>query len=149
MFLNAEAGKTRVLVTHALHFLPQVDYVYTIADGRIGEHGTYAELMASGGQFAQFVNEFGSKESEAEREEEAVEGEEEEETEEKDEEKAAKRKKREQGAALMQVEERNTGAVNKEVYMEYIRAGKGYIILPLLALSVALLQVSQVLSSYW
>ena len=69
--------------------------------------------------------------------------------EEKDEEKAAKRKKREQGAALMQVEERNTGAVNKEVYMEYIRAGKGYIILPLLALSVALLQVSQVLSSYW
>ena len=86
---------------------------------------------------------------EAEREEEAVEGEDEEETEEKDEEKAAKRKKCEQSAVLMQVEERNTGAVKKEVYKEYIRAGKGHIILPLLALSVALLQVSQVLSSYW
>ena len=88
----------------------------------------------------------------AEREEEAVEGEDEEETEEKDEEKAAKRKKCEQSAVLMQVEERNTGAVKKEVYKEYIRAGKGHIILPLrlLALSVALLQVSQVLdlSSY-
>ena len=64
-------------------------------------------------------------------------------------EKVEKRKKSQQGAGLMQVEERNTGAVSKEVYSEYLRAGKGYIVVPLLVMSVALLQVSQVMSSYW
>ncbi|KAF8067032.1 P-loop containing nucleoside triphosphate hydrolase protein, partial [Lyophyllum atratum] len=42
---NSLSGKTRVMVTHALHFLPQVDYIYTIADDCIAERGTYAELM--------------------------------------------------------------------------------------------------------
>ncbi|KAH9902793.1 P-loop containing nucleoside triphosphate hydrolase protein [Cubamyces lactineus] len=146
VFLGAAAGKTRVLVTHALHFLPQVDYIYTLVDGRVAEHGTYADLIAANGDFARFVHEFGSKESELEREEEeAVEDAEEP----SDEEKGKKEKKRQQGAALMQVEERNTGAVSNQVYLEYLRAGKGYIIIPLLVLSVALLQGTQVMSSYW
>lgn len=34
---NSSSGKTRILVTHALHFLPQVDYILTIVDGRIAE----------------------------------------------------------------------------------------------------------------
>ena len=76
----AAQDKTRILVTHALHFLPQVDYIYTMIDGRIGEHGTYADLMAAEGDFARFVNEFGSKENELEKEEEAVEGEKEDNT---------------------------------------------------------------------
>ena len=147
VFLDAEPGKTRVLVTHALHFLPQADCIYTMVDGRISERGAYADLMAAGGLFARFVNEFGSKESEAEkrREDEA----EAEEDAAPGDEKVEKRKKSQQGAGLMQVEERNTGAVSKEVYSEYLRAGKGYIVVPLLVMSVALLQVSQVMSSYW
>lgn len=146
MFLGAEAGKTRILVTHALHFLPQVDYIYTMIDGHVSEHGTYAELMAANSAFARFVNEFGSKESEQEEEVEAVEDDE---ADEKEAAKKVKRQKKTQGAALMQAEERNTGAVNNQVYKEYIRAGKGYIILPMLILSVALLQGTQVMSSYW
>lgn len=145
VFLGGAAEKTRILVTHALHFLPQVDYIYTMVDGRIAEHGTYANLMAANGDFARFVNEFGSKESELEKEEEAVEAD----VEGTDNEKAEKRKKRTQGAAMMQTEERNTGAVSNDVYMTYIRAGKGFIIIPLLVLSVALLQGAQVMSSYW
>ncbi|OSD06330.1 P-loop containing nucleoside triphosphate hydrolase protein [Trametes coccinea BRFM310] len=141
VFLGAAADKTRVLVTHALHFLPQVDYIYTMVDGRVSEHGTYAELMAANGDFARFVNEFGSKENEVEQEEEAVE--------EAAEPSDTKPKKKLQGAAMMQVEERNTGAVSNEVYLEYLRAGKGYLILPLLLISVALLQGTQVMSSYW
>ena len=31
------SGKTRILVTHALHFLPQVDYILTIGNGRVVE----------------------------------------------------------------------------------------------------------------
>ncbi|OJA15999.1 hypothetical protein AZE42_13449, partial [Rhizopogon vesiculosus] len=45
--LKRNTGKTRILVTHALHFLPDVDYIYTIVDGRIAERGTYPELMAN------------------------------------------------------------------------------------------------------
>ena len=58
---------------------PNVDYIYTMAEGKIGEHGTYADLMAAHGDFAHFVNEneFGTKESELEKED-AVEDEKEE-----------------------------------------------------------------------
>ena len=68
---------------------------------------------------------------------------------EKDEKAVEKLKKRQQGATMMQQEERNTGAVSNQVYLEYLRAGKGYIILPLLLLSVTLMQGAQVMSSYW
>ncbi|KAF9234112.1 ABC protein [Melanogaster broomeanus] len=37
-------GVTVVLVTHAIHFLPQVDYIYTMNNGGITESGTYTEL---------------------------------------------------------------------------------------------------------
>lgn len=39
---TSSSGKTRILVTHTLHFLPQVDYILTIADGRIAEVKTVA-----------------------------------------------------------------------------------------------------------
>ena len=61
--LKRNAGKTRILVTHALHFLPDVDYIYTLVDSRIAERGTYPELIANGGAFSKFVEEFGSKDT--------------------------------------------------------------------------------------
>lgn len=51
-------GKTRVLVTHKLDFLPHVDYIITLSEGKITEQGTYAELMAANGFFAKFIAEF-------------------------------------------------------------------------------------------
>merc|ERR1719370_1004581 len=39
------AGKTRLVVTHSISFLDQVDYIYVVNDGVISEHGTYDELM--------------------------------------------------------------------------------------------------------
>lgn len=35
------ATKTRILVTHALHFLDRTDYIYVMEDGNVAEHGTY------------------------------------------------------------------------------------------------------------
>lgn len=71
-------GKTVLLVTHALHFLPQVDYVCALQQGRIVEKGTYADLIASGGPFYRLVTEFGGaaeekKEEQDDKEEEAIE----------------------------------------------------------------------------
>lgn len=35
------ATRTRVLVTHALHFLDKMDYIYVMENGAIIEQGTY------------------------------------------------------------------------------------------------------------
>jgi ABC-type multidrug transport system fused ATPase/permease subunit len=42
-------GKTRILVTNALHFLPRCDRIYVIHDGTIAESGTYDELISKPG----------------------------------------------------------------------------------------------------
>lgn len=140
---NSLSGKTRVLVTHALHFLPQVDYIYALVDGRIAERGTYAELMRGSGEFARFVHEFGSKEEEEEREEEAVEGGAD------AKEGAGARKDAPPDAGMMQTEERNTGAISGAVYREYLRSGRGPVVLPFLLFSLVFIQVFTILSNYW
>ena len=143
VFMNASASKTRILVTHAVYLLPQVDYIYTIVDGRIAERGTYEGLLANEGAFAQFAKEFGAKEEEEEEEEAAIE----EEVQAVHDKKMKKTLK--SNSPLMQAEERNTGAVSNTVYKEYLRAGKGGVIIPLLLLALAFMQGTQVMSSYW
>ncbi|KAG1781565.1 ABC transporter [Suillus placidus] len=138
--LKKNADKTRILVTHALHFLPEVDYIYTLVDGRIAERGTYTGLMANDGAFSKFVSEFGSKEDSTKKEEKAAEGAEIEDK---------KIQRGSAGKAMMQEEERNTGAIKREVYREYLAAAHGPVLLPLLLLSVILMQCSSVMSSYW
>uniref|UniRef100_A0A4W4G676 ABC-type glutathione-S-conjugate transporter n=1 Tax=Electrophorus electricus TaxID=8005 RepID=A0A4W4G676_ELEEL len=54
--------KTRVLVTHALSFLPQVDLILVMVDGEITETGSYAELLGRQGAFADFVKTFAGNE---------------------------------------------------------------------------------------
>jgi hypothetical protein len=61
-------GKTVLLVTHALHFLPQVDYVYTLVNGRVVERGSYDDLIQRDGPFSRLVTEFGGGGSEEEME---------------------------------------------------------------------------------
>lgn len=140
------------MVTHTLHFLPQVDYIYAISDGAIVEQGTYADLMSRGEAFSKFISEFGSDELEKEKEEEE-EGVEEDAIEavgeEVDEKKGRDRKVAKAGPGIMQDEERNTGAIEWDVYKAYIDAGKGEVVLPFLFLSLVLMQVATVLSSYW
>ncbi|ESP02879.1 hypothetical protein LOTGIDRAFT_110718, partial [Lottia gigantea] len=48
-------GKTRLLVTHGVHWLPMVDNILVMNDGRITERGTYAELIKGNAAFAQFL----------------------------------------------------------------------------------------------
>lgn len=131
--------KTRILVTHALHFLPEVDYIYTIVNGRIAESGMYHELMANEGAFARFVREFGSKEGPSEKSKEAKEAHSEE----------LEKKDVVKGKGMMQEEERNTGAVRWQIYQQYLSAGHGLIFVPSLLLSLVLMQGANVMSAYW
>ncbi|KAG0270358.1 hypothetical protein DFQ27_008373 [Actinomortierella ambigua] len=38
-------GRTRVIATHQLHVLPDVDYIVCMKDGKIDQQGTYNQLM--------------------------------------------------------------------------------------------------------
>ena len=46
------AGKTRVLVTHGITYLPKTDYIVVLKDGKISEQGTYHDLIERKGDFA-------------------------------------------------------------------------------------------------
>nr|NP_995703.1 Multidrug-Resistance like protein 1, isoform N [Drosophila melanogaster]AAS64694.1 Multidrug-Resistance like protein 1, isoform N [Drosophila melanogaster] len=49
------ARKSRVLVTHGVTFLPQVDSIYVIKMGEISESGTFDQLVKNKGAFADFI----------------------------------------------------------------------------------------------
>ncbi|ORY50511.1 P-loop containing nucleoside triphosphate hydrolase protein [Rhizoclosmatium globosum] len=57
--LGSLNDRTRVLVTHQLHFLPQCDYIVFVKDGTILEQGSFKELMASGGSFSEMMTTYG------------------------------------------------------------------------------------------
>ncbi|NWW02027.1 MRP1 protein, partial [Oreocharis arfaki] len=48
--------KTRVLVTHAINILPQVDNIVYLVNGMISETGSYQELLQRNGAFAEFLH---------------------------------------------------------------------------------------------
>ena len=141
VLLDSSSGATRILVTHALHFLPKVDHIYFMVDGRITEHGSFDEMMANREGFARLFDEFVTKEQTESKGEEAVDIE--------DDEKIKERRAAQLGAQLMQAEERNTGAVNTQVYKQYIQSRNGMVLMPVLLVTTVLLQISTVLSSYW
>jgi len=47
--------QTRILVTHGISFLPQLDQIIVMVDGRISEVGTYQELLDRKGAFVDFL----------------------------------------------------------------------------------------------
>ncbi|GAA6031091.1 hypothetical protein JCM8097_004000 [Rhodosporidiobolus ruineniae] len=147
---GALAGKTRVLVTHALHFLPRVDYIICLDNGRITQEGTYADLVADkDGAFSALMDEFGGdleekKEEKDEAEEEAIEKE--------TDVKEAKDKKpveKKKAKALMQEEERATGSVSGAVYKKVFFLSKGWVTFPLLIIALACQQGATVVGSYF
>ncbi|XP_048466697.1 ATP-binding cassette sub-family C member 3 isoform X2 [Rhincodon typus] len=54
-------GKTRVLVTHGISFLPQVDQIVVLVNGRVSEMGSYQELQEQNGAFAEFLRNYAQR----------------------------------------------------------------------------------------
>ncbi|CAA0823750.1 ABC transporter C family member 2 [Striga hermonthica] len=59
---EALEGKTRVLVTNQLHFLPQVDRIVLVSEGTVKEEGTYEELSKNGTLFKKLMENAGKME---------------------------------------------------------------------------------------
>ena len=145
--VGALSDKTRILVTHALHFLSYVDNIILMEDGQIVEQGTYEELKRDGRAFSRLIRDFGSedkREAKDDDEQSAVE--------------AALPKsaiKRSDmvskgiASAMMQAEERNEGSLKSGTFVGYLRAGRGAFIIPALLFAVVVTQGSTVMTSFW
>ncbi|KAG1817968.1 ABC protein [Suillus subaureus] len=129
-------GITVILVTHAIHFLSQVDYIYTLNNGVVTESGTYEELISRSGDFARLDLEFGghvSGENEGQ----------------------AKEVTPQTGITIEDVKLKSgharkgaTGSGKLEVYWTYLVAGRVSITGPLLLFFVLAMQGSLILNSY-
>ncbi|XP_017727201.1 PREDICTED: multidrug resistance-associated protein 1 isoform X2 [Rhinopithecus bieti] len=67
-------NKTRILVTHGMSYLPQVDVIIVMSGGKISEMGSYQELLARDGAFAEFLRTYASAEQEQDPEDNGVTG---------------------------------------------------------------------------
>ncbi|KAL0617468.1 Multidrug resistance-associated protein 1 [Plecturocebus cupreus] len=66
--------QTRILVTHSVSYLPQVDIIIVMSGGKISEMGSYQELLARDGAFAEFLRTYASAEQEQDPEDNAHKG---------------------------------------------------------------------------
>ncbi|CAG8620597.1 18107_t:CDS:10 [Acaulospora morrowiae] len=148
LFENCICGslksKTRILVTHKLGILQNVDYIIYMEDGEVAEQGTYEELMKDGKGFYKLINEYGEgDEDEDEAKAEEIEDSSEKKTDVKD------KKIVLAGKGLMTTEERSTGAVNNKVYISYLRAAGGLILVPTVFVILVGMQGSNIGNTLW
>ncbi|XP_034538656.1 canalicular multispecific organic anion transporter 1 [Notolabrus celidotus] len=55
--------KTRILVTHGVSFLPYVDEIVVLVDGKVSEIGSYNSLRASKGAFSEFLDTYAKEQN--------------------------------------------------------------------------------------
>ncbi|KAJ3100041.1 hypothetical protein HDU97_002525 [Phlyctochytrium planicorne] len=141
-------GRTVILVTHQLHFLPNVDHIYYLNGGRIVERGTFSELIGNGSGFSKLMAEYGGV-SEG-KPEESSKGKEKA-TETKDDTIATKMDNEEDTApkALMVQEEREEGAVRLYHYKIYLLASGGLALWLTASIVSLTMQGVRVLNDYW
>lgn len=60
-------NKTRILVTHRLSVLPEVDTVVVMRDGTVSDCGSFQELLSRGGAFSEFLVQFIQESQETEQ----------------------------------------------------------------------------------
>jgi len=133
--LKIMAGKTRLFVTNQLQFLTNCDRVVALKRGKIVEQGTYEDLMnTENGEVRRLLKDSASRSSNNDSKNKKNNND--------DSKKLAKDKSPKKtetdgsnadssskgpAKALVSDEERNVGAVRLSVYLNYIKAGGGYL----------------------
>ncbi|KAJ3194117.1 hypothetical protein HK101_003453 [Irineochytrium annulatum] len=166
--MGALGQKTRLLVTHQLHFLPRVDHIYLMEGGRIIESGTYKQLLADGGKFAKLIAEYGGADQDkddiidddfpgeptplpsgppekaSDPAAVAVDPEAALDTFDKKEEEKA-----EDAGVLMQEEDRARGTLSSKVYIGYMYAAGGFLMVLLTLLLLVFAQLGRMGTDLW
>ncbi|KAM0753526.1 ABC transporter [Meredithblackwellia eburnea MCA 4105] len=168
--LRSMKEKTRLLATHALHFMPLADRIVCIDNGRITESGTYNELLLAKGTFARLAAEYGRSEGETQGEasksteatqDDKITGEsadgstpasldetlDEEKTQNGDGEEQSPSQKQ-PPKQLMQAEELVTGSISGKVYAKFFRAANGWTTVPTILFALIIMQGAQVVSQF-
>ncbi|KAK0420356.1 hypothetical protein QR680_014630 [Steinernema hermaphroditum] len=147
--------KTRILVTHNVHFLKRCDKVIALKHGQISEQGTYHDLMTSRGAFYQFMEEYAHKKiekrratSETVQEEVNVEGPDSDESDDEQREEQIQKQVDEKRGALIGEEKMQIGEVNKSVYVGYLQAASSSVSC-LLFLTFVVRGIFQYKSNIW
>ncbi|TPX31925.1 hypothetical protein SmJEL517_g04837 [Synchytrium microbalum] len=158
--LETLKDKTRVLVTHQLHFVSRAEYVIVMKGGKVAERGTFQELMDANGEFSELMKSYGGVDDKEDDVEEVIDasitaG------------NTAARKKSLDGAltrisdqvqktakagagnGLMVQEDKAVGAVSLKVYWAYAKAAGGWIFVALLVFIIILVQVVSVGNNFW
>ncbi|XAR72527.1 Xenobiotic-transporting ATPase [Bertholletia excelsa] len=149
-------GKTRVLVTNQLHFLPQVDRILLVSEGMVKEEGTFDELSKNGTLFQKLMENAGKMEEQVDEKQDDI----------NLDCKPSKpadnvfqnglpesvntiKKKREGKSVLIKQEERETGVVSWNVLKRYKDALGGLWAVMILLICYVLTEVLRVSSSTW
>jgi ATP-binding cassette subfamily C (CFTR/MRP) protein 1 len=135
--------KCRILATHQLHVLNRCDRIIWVEEGHVQAVDTFDNLMAHNEGFQQLMT-MTASEDKKEDEDEVLEDEVED-----DKKTVKKKKKSKKAAALMQVEERATKSVSWSVWIEYIKAGGGIWVGPLIFVLLVLSQGANIVTSLW
>ncbi|KAJ3109757.1 hypothetical protein HK100_003232, partial [Physocladia obscura] len=144
---GALKGKTRLLVTHQLHFVPQCDIIITMKSGRIFEYGTYSELMAADGEFSKLMVSYGgvnSDDSDSLQSNDRIEAEFVEDTIE-----PTKKNVQNSGRALVIAEDREIGNVKTSVFLSFAVAMGGVKSVSLLLFVLVLSQSLRISTDLW
>ncbi|KAK1277387.1 ABC transporter C family member 2 [Acorus gramineus] len=151
-------GKTRVLVTNQLHFLPSVDRIVLVHEGMVKEEGTYEELSHNGVLFQKLMENAGKMEEHVEEDGEENQGQDtskpavngESVTKDSLSKSANNEDKIKEGkSVLIKREERETGVVSWKVLERYKNALGGTWVVILLFFCYILTETLRVSSSTW
>ncbi|KAK4416113.1 ABC transporter C family member 9 [Sesamum alatum] len=157
--------KTILYVTHQVEFLPAADLILVMQNGKIGQAGTFEELLKQNIGFEVLVGAHNQalesvltvENSSRTSEYAAVENETDAETSTNQEFPHTKQDSEhnlcveiaEKEGRLVQDEEREKGSIGKEVYMSYLLTFKRGALVPIILLAQSSFQVLQISSNYW
>ncbi|KAL8468613.1 hypothetical protein ACS0TY_031708 [Phlomoides rotata] len=153
---EALGGKTRVLVTNQLHFLPQVDRIILVSEGLVKEEGTFEELSKNGVLFKKLMENAGKMEEHIHENGDGMDL-----SHESSElsssadlhdvprDSISSSKKKEGRSVLIKKEERETGIVSWKVLMRYKNALGGLWVVMILFSCYTLTETLRVSSSTW
>ncbi|GLT97105.1 hypothetical protein SLE2022_146880 [Rubroshorea leprosula] len=150
-------GKTRILVTNQLHFLPHVDRIILISEGMIKEEGTFEELSRNGKLFQKMMENAGKmeemdeqgKENEEKNLDEIISKDAANEVGEMNDLPNHSRQGKGGKSVLIKQEERETGVVSWNVWMRYKDALGGLWVVMILFTCYLSTEVLRILSSTW
>ncbi|KAL3356244.1 hypothetical protein AABB24_017098 [Solanum stoloniferum] len=158
-------GKTILYVTHQVEFLPAADLILVMQNGRIGQAGTFEELLKQNIGFEVLVGAHNQalesiltvENSSRESEDAVTDGDVDTDRNVNAEFPHTKQDSEhnlcieitEKDGRLVQDEEREKGSIGKEIYISYLTIVKGGAFIPIILLAQSSFQLLQIASNYW